>query len=402
VSRALIANDNRFIPYGDKVLSEGQFAADFWTPYLQAFEEIVVVGRRGVVPNDKRPEDLNVSSRPGVSFEFVPNLADPIAQVSKRREALGIISDALSRCDAAVARLPSEAGLLTARAAEKVGRLWAADVAGCPWDGLWNYGTWQGKVYAPIQAHRMRSALRRAPFAMYVTQRFLQSRYPCPGYAVACSDVQIEPPEPTVMKGRLARISSSATQTFTLGLIGSLHGRTKGIHVAMKALSRIRREIPRVRFRILGPGIREPWESLAKEIGIDDLVSFDGVLPSGPKVWAWLDDVDLYLQPSFKEGLPRALVEAMSRGCPALASNVAGIPELLDPNALHRPGNVGRLADQILLALDDFNWRTAQAKRNWERARAYTREILEPRRLGFWSKFAAEAQRFNLQKEADR
>ena len=43
-----------------------------------------------------------------------------------------------------------------------------------------------------------------------------------------------------------------------------------------------------------------------------------------------LDECDIYLQPSLQEGLPRSVIEAMSRGCACIGAATAGIPELLE------------------------------------------------------------------------
>ena len=106
----------------------------------------------------------------------------------------------------------------------------------------------------------------------------------------------------------------------------------------------------------------------------------------------WLDHIDVYLQPSFKEGLPRALVEAMSRGCPAIGSRCAGIPELLPQDCLIEPGEVGALSGQLLRAANDATWRAAQALRNWTEAKTYSRAVLEAQRSAFWKTFAVHAR----------
>ena len=119
-----------------------------------------------------------------------------------------------------------------------------------------------------------------------------------------------------------------------------------------------------------------------------DITYFDGVLPAGSSVFKWLDRIDVYLQPSFGEGLPRALIEAMSRGCPAIASSVAGNLELLESECLHRPGDVQGLSNRILRAATDRIWRIHHAKRNWQEACNYSSDILVPRRNEFWECFA--------------
>jgi glycosyltransferase involved in cell wall biosynthesis len=125
-----------------------------------------------------------------------------------------------------------------------------------------------------------------------------------------------------------------------------------------------------VSFRVLGDGDSARWQQLAAKLGIGGIVSFEGVLPSGSAVHEWLDSIDIYVQPSFQEGLPRATIEAMSRGCPTLGSTAGGIPELLDQECLHRPGQAAE-----------------QAERNFSLAGAYTKERLDTKRHVFWRAF---------------
>ena len=120
--------------------------------------------------------------------------------------------------------------------------------------------------------------------------------------------------------------------------------------------------------------------------GLADRVIFDGTLPAGEPVRQWLDGIDIYLQPSLREGLPRALIEAMSRACPAVASNVAGIPELLPQEFMHTPGDVARLAELVeRVAVPSI--RADMATRNWKRAQDFTLPRLEKIRGEFWGAF---------------
>ena len=105
---------------------------------------------------------------------------------------------------------------------------------------------------------------------------------------------------------------------------------------------------------------------------------------------AWLDEIDLYLQPSFQESLGRALIEAMSRACPAIGSTIGGIPDLLAPECLHRPGDAIRLGELIMCAARDTEWQHDQARRNFGLAKSYGNDVLDGRREAFWRDFLAE------------
>lgn len=383
--RVLLACDHRFIVQGESVYTEDQFGTTTWEKYLEVFDDMIVIGRRHA--SHKWGGNLYTSSRPGVQFRFIPNLSSLLAQAMQRRRAYQIIRQCVEQVDAVVVRVHSEAGLMAARVALAANVPVAVEMAGCPFDGFWNYGKWQGKVYAPVIAWRTRRMVARAPCTIYVTQNFLQRRYPChEGHAVACSDVEIPEPSVDVLARRFERIRHPRGP-LVFGLIGTLRTKYKGIQTVFKALHVARNKLPPCEFRILGSGDPRPWKSLAMRYGVDAIVHFDGVLPPGDPVFRWLDGIDVYLQPSSKEGLPRALVEAMSRGCPAIASSCAGIVELLSPDCLITPGDAGSLARLLVRAAED-PWRVQHSEGNWRRAHDYTHEILEPRRREFWERFA--------------
>ncbi len=174
----LFAHDCFFVSAGGVIYTDPQFSASMWDRYLAVCEQLIVVGREGRLQPGRSIDDLAISSRPETDFRFLPNLSSAIAQVSRRREAKRKLDAAIAEADAVVARLPSEIGLLATKLAERQGKPWAVEVVGCAWGTMWNYGNWQGKVYAPVMALRTRTAISRAKFALYVTDRFLQSRYP--------------------------------------------------------------------------------------------------------------------------------------------------------------------------------------------------------------------------------
>jgi glycosyltransferase involved in cell wall biosynthesis len=294
----------------------------------------------------------------------------------------------MANTDAVIARLPSENALLAAKLARRLGKPMVMEAAACAWDQLWNYGSLQGKLYAPVQMWRMRQAIKKGTSTTYVS-KFLQQRYPSQGMSAVISDVDLPTPPRTVLERRLEHIRRppphlAPRQRLVFGLIGSIQHKYKGVQTALEALTQVLLWLPDFELRVLGPGDPRPWQELANKYGLKGRVRFCGVLPSGPPVLAWLDEVDLYLQPSFQEGLPRALVEAMSRGCPALGSTAGGIPELLSAECLHRPGDAKRLGRLIVHGATDTGWLEAQAQRNFLLAKEYARDRLDDKRADFW------------------
>lgn len=373
-----------------KFFSGGKLPYAVWERYLGVFDQITVACRGKKTSADADMSGKTISSGPNVDFLVLPSLSNPVNKLTKRGYIEQTLKESIGKADAVIARLPSEIGAEAIRVARSLGKPYAIEVVACAWDGLWNYGNLQGRLYAPFALMQTRMIAKSAPYALYVTEQFLQNRYPCAsGHTESCSNVEIPETSDEVLARRLERIQSIASTTpMTIGLIGSLNGRTKGIDIALKAIAKVRSYLPQsVKFRVLGDGDPARWQALADKLGIGSIVSFEGVLPSGGAVLEWLDGVDLYVQPSYQEGLPRATIEAMSRGCPVLGSTAGGIPELIHESCLHRPGQVGQLAEQIKRAVTDRTWIKEQAEQNFGRSRFYTKTKLDAKRQAFWQSF---------------
>jgi len=310
----------------------------------------------------------------------------PVTVFTGRLGAARMLAAVIESFDAVIARMPSETGLLGAALARKFKKRLLIELAGCTWDGLWNYGSWKAKLYAPVRFWRVRRAVRLAPFVLYVSRIFLPRRYPTHGISACVSDVEIPFPNPVILSQRERRIHG-ARDPFILGLIGRLDNKTKGIQTAINALAEYKGKIPNFELRILGEGDPEQWQKLVRQHELENRVRFCGTVPSGQPVRDWLDDVDLYLQPSFQEGLPRALVEAMSRACPAIGSTAGGIPELLPPEYLFRPGDAAELSRLICEISSDTERQTSLAQRNFQVAQGFSSNILNAQRTAFWKKF---------------
>ena len=95
---------------------------------------------------------------------------------------------------------------------------------------------------------------------------------------------------------------------------------------------------------------------LAEDLGVDRRVSFLGQLPPDD-VAKRLCEADVFCLPSYSEGLPVSIMEAMATGVPVVTTNIAGIPELAihDVTALTvAPSNVPALAEALeRVLLDD-------------------------------------------------
>lgn len=258
---------------------------------------------------------------------------------------------------------------------------------------LWTHGSVFGKILAPINYFRYKRVIKKSSHLIYVTKKSLQEKYPPNSRAniINASNVDISPVPIEVLDRKVSEIKNmEKNKEVNIGLIGSYSSKYKGIDTAIKSIKILNDHGFNCRLIVLGDGNNEWLINLAAELNQESNVTFTGSLPGGDKVFEWLDTMDIYIQPSLTEGLPRALIEAMSRALPCIGSSVGGIPELIDEPFIHRPKSEKELSERIEYLLLNQEVMIEQAERNYSHAREYTTEVLNQRRKDFWAKFIKE------------
>ena len=185
------------------------------------------------------------------------------------------------------------------------------------------------------------------------------------------------------MENRYRRIEKRTMQDgsrgriFRVGFIGSLSQMYKGPDVLLRAAALCRDQGLDLVIELVGDGrYMEALKQMALRLGIAERATFLGQLPFGKPVRDFLDAIDLFILPSRAEGLPRALLEAMARGCPCLGSNVGGVPELLDPIDTVPVGDADGLARKILEVAGAPERMKQMAERNFQKAKQFSPEVL--------------------------
>lgn len=369
----------------DGVVYSNTFSYAFLRSYGEVFSQITVVARSLEV---KSTENLSVASGRGVRFAFFESIANLSSFFGRRKRHQAAFEQLAAEHEGVIVRLPSEFGLLAVATARRLQKKILIEVVGCAWDAMWNYGGLRAKLYAPFLYFRMKRAVKQADFVTYDTEKFLQKRYAASKNAtkIAIADVRLDEMREAVIAQRIRKIEAAAG-TLVFGTIGSMKTKYKGIDTAIKALALIARQGADFEYRILGSGDQEKYRRLAEKHGIAERVKFDGVLPVGEAVYHWLDRIDIYMQPSLAEALSRSLIEAMSRGCPAIGSSVGGVPEVLDEKMLVTPGSTKELARKAASLMRDSRAMREAALRNFKTARRYQASELDAKRRGFYEHF---------------
>jgi glycosyltransferase involved in cell wall biosynthesis len=153
--------------------------------------------------------------------------------------------------------------------------------------------------------------------------------------------------------------------------------REKGIDVLLKAWANLSPNEKDLRLTIIGDGpLRYEMERIVRDLGIAETIEFTGWVNN---VKEYLQQTDIFVLPSRTEGMPNAMLEAMSYGIPCIATNVGGNMELLERKGeeilrgryvigknglLINPDDVKGLTEAILFFLRNRNEREEMGKRS--------------------------------------
>jgi colanic acid/amylovoran biosynthesis glycosyltransferase len=130
----------------------------------------------------------------------------------------------------------------------------------------------------------------------------------------------------------------------------------KGLPILLASLTQLKSSYPDLKLTVVGDGAdRSQLEQMAQQLGLTDLVDFVGY-QSQANVRKYMQETDVFVLPSFAEGVPVSLMEAMAAGVPVVTTQIAGVGELVENGVsgyLVPPGNADLLAERIDQLLAD-------------------------------------------------
>src|SRR5260221_11825290 len=260
--RVLIALEYHFLSGADgHIYTSAPPNYAFWRRYLGVFEEVVVLARVGQTTNPM-PLDQRADG-PGVTFQPLPDYTGPAEYLRKLVQLRSIIRKAVSNSDAYILRLPGAIGNLAAREIRRLGKRYAAEVVGDPWD-VFSPGairTTLRPFYRRLFTRNLRRNCHEALAASYVTRSALQTRYPARAGAYVCgiSDVLLgnnfaDPGTIDKRKRRGRELAERLGRPAHLGFVGRLATNYKGVDTLLKAVAICRQAGVDVKAYLLGDG----------------------------------------------------------------------------------------------------------------------------------------------------
>lgn len=392
--KALIIADAHLYQTSDgKVWTKTIYGNDFWNRYLNVFESIAIVARMCKANYDDVKGFLRVD---GENIEFKPM---PMARGGKEyiihlQKILQCARLIVNNEKCAIIRLPSIIGTFIYPYILKKHIPHGIEVVANPYEAFTN------PIIKWYLTKQLKNAALNANGVAYVTKYALQRQYP--SYARINGEDELHFEE---------YYSSITLDTKFIGLpkkfknkkkfklvhtSNSISNDQKGHSVVIKTIKILRNKGFDVEVDFIGDGPkRADFEVLASKLQINEYVHFVGWLSSSNEVRKVLNNCDIFIFPSYSEGLPRAVIEAMAVGLPCVASCVGGIPELLSEDFLCDPKDIEGFSGAIERLITNFDLMEEESIRNIKKATEYTIPVLQARRNDFYTKIKNIAERIN-------
>ncbi len=145
-------------------------------------------------------------------------------------------------------------------------------------------------------------------------------------------------------------------------------GERKGTYDLLEALPEVLKNAPKASFYLGGDGDIEQCRKLSKKLGVDNHIHFLGWIRDNEKE-RYFKNCSIFILPSYHEGMPMAVLEAMAHGLATVSTNVGGIPQVIENGTdgiRFDAGNIKKIAEILIQLLND----QSEKKRLGEAGRA--------------------------------
>lgn len=195
---------------------------------------------------------------------------------------------------------------------------------------------------------RLKEKVEQARFVVSISQ-FARSQVLQCAPAMRWDDVDVCPLGVVPEKWSFRSSKEPAASSFSLLCVGRLVT-VKGQAVLLRSLKQLKEQGIACKLTLVGDGPdRQRLEDLSRQFKLEDFVQFTGAV-NQEQIKDYFIQADAFVLPSFAEGVPVSLMEAMSLKIPVVSTYVGGIAELIysgENGILVSPGDVDALSGAI-------------------------------------------------------
>lgn len=389
----VVADGHYYVTPNGTVYADSVYDYNFYKRYLQSFDHVYAVVRATKV--EYAPNGKKKSSGEGITFLFLPNYQGPYEYIKKyfliRRVVQGICNR--KEIDCAVFRIPAATSNILCKYFKKTTKPYAVEVVTDPWE---NFGPRTSGNKLMLWAVRriwtrfVKITCATADGASYVTEKYLQDNYPPQKYLNSRNDKcftasysSVELPDDSFAE---TRTWDESKNEYVISHVSNyFYGNEKGHITLMNSVKEVNEKGYNVKIIFVGDGPkRKDFEKYAEKIGISNKVEFKGRLANGLDVRKAIHESDVFILPTYAEGLPRVLLEAMAEGIPCLSSPICGIPEILDKEFLYDFEDYHGFANGIINFIDNPEKMNEASKMNLSRSKEFSTSKLNLKRKKFY------------------
>ncbi len=384
--------ESRFDSVNGEIWTSQGFSMALWQRYLGKFNHVYVAARLQNV-SEHSSDNLFKLEDKRVSVIGLPYYIGLVPYLKAKGSIKKIINSFIHPGDAYICRVPGNIGTIAAECLKKKGIPYGLEVVGDPWESLspQAFESPFARILQVVAKRQLQKITHNASAALYVTNHILQGKYPVKEgvFTTGASNVILRDDcysaEPHKVVDREKNVQ---VRMLAVGTLAQLY---KAPDVILKALAIVKSKGYNPFLTWFGDGrYRQPMIKMAEELGLKDNVNFVGAVKQDV-IRKEFEQTDLFVHASRAEGLPRAVIEAMAYGLPCIGSSVAGIPELLSPEAIVKPNDVDRLAEKMLRFVENKQFAQSEANKNWDESKKYHNDILTERRLSFYDELVKQS-----------
>lgn len=384
--------ESRFDSVNGEIWTSQGFSMALWQRYLGKFNHVYVAARLQNV-SEHSSDNLFKLEDKRVSVIGLPYYIGLVPYLKAKGSIKKIINSFIHPGDAYICRVPGNIGTIAAECLKKKGIPYGLEVVGDPWESLspQAFESPFARILQVVAKRQLQKITHNASAALYVTNHILQDKYPVKEgvFTTGASNVILRDDcysaEPHKVVDREKNVQ---VRMLAVGTLAQLY---KAPDVILKALAIVKSKGYNPFLTWFGDGrYRQPMIKMAEELGLKDNVNFVGAVKQDV-IRKEFEQTDLFVHASRAEGLPRAVIEAMAYGLPCIGSSVAGIPELLSPEAIVKPNDVDRLAEKMLRFVENKQFAQSEANKNWDESKKYHNDILTERRLSFYDELIKQS-----------
>jgi len=292
---------------------------------------------------------------------------------------------AIKSCDRYMVRLPGPTGAITAILLQIKKKQYAIELVGDP---IGMFKESKGFIkhqwfYTLFNSHLYKYLVKKAYCVGYRSE-FLRKKYPCqhPEQQWVFSGAQLS-------DGAIAaprKIEWFKKEPFVIMFVGRINKEKGVIHLLHAFKKMLETSQKKMELHYIGDGAFLPQlKHEANRLGLNNSVIFHGRVERGTRLFALLDQAHCFVLPTYLEGMPRSLIEAMARGVPCFASNIEVVTEVLDPTYCFAPRDFNAIVKTLLPVVNNPARLAEISFQCFEASKAHWPEALATAKKGFWN-----------------